>query len=46
MSTLAGIICVIAVICVLGLPFISFMIVMGIFIALAKFATGGEVNEF
>jgi len=42
MRILAGIICVIAVICFLGLPFIGFMIVMGIFIALAKFATGGK----
>jgi hypothetical protein len=42
MRTLAGIICIIAVICFLGLPFIGFMIVMGIFIALAKFATGGK----
>jgi hypothetical protein len=40
MRTLAGIICVIAVICFLGLPFIGFMIVMGLFIALAKYATG------
>ncbi|MFW1852823.1 hypothetical protein ACG9XR_19960 [Acinetobacter guillouiae] len=42
MRTLAGIICVIAVICLLGLPFIGFMIVVGIFMALAKFATGGK----
>ncbi|ENV75477.1 MULTISPECIES: hypothetical protein [Acinetobacter] len=42
MRTLAGIICIIAVICFLGLPFIGFMIVMGLFIALAKFATGGK----
>ena len=40
MRTLAGIICIITVICFLGLPFIGFMIAMGIFIALAKFATG------
>ncbi|MEG0348780.1 MAG: hypothetical protein RR605_12090 [Acinetobacter sp.] len=42
MRTLAGIICIVAVIFFLGLPFIGFMIVMGIFIALAKFATGGK----
>ncbi|WP_262781729.1 hypothetical protein [Acinetobacter guillouiae] len=42
MRILAGIICVIAVICFLGLPFIGFMIVMGMFIALAKFVTGGK----
>ncbi|MHA3891107.1 hypothetical protein [Acinetobacter sp. GXMZU3951] len=40
MRTLAGIICIIAVVCFLGLPFIAMMIVFGLFCLLAQFAFG------
>ncbi|WP_264753251.1 hypothetical protein [Acinetobacter sp. Root1280] len=40
MRVIAGIICVIAIICFLGLPFIGLMILFGLFVLLLKFALG------
>ncbi|WP_333669352.1 hypothetical protein [Acinetobacter guillouiae] len=40
MRAIAGIICVIAIICFLGLPFIGLMILFGLFVLLLKFALG------
>ncbi|MFW2124237.1 MULTISPECIES: hypothetical protein [Acinetobacter] len=42
MRAIAGIICVIAAICFLGLPFIGVMIVLWIFVVLAQYALGGD----
>ncbi|MFW2173366.1 hypothetical protein ACG95N_07565 [Acinetobacter guillouiae] len=40
MRAIAGIICVIVIICFLGLPFIGLMIFFGLFYLLLKFALG------
>ena len=45
MSTLTGTICIIAVICFLGLLFIGTMIVFGLFSLLAHYAFWGTTNE-
>jgi hypothetical protein len=42
MRAIAGTICIIAVICFLGLPFIGLMIVFGLFYLLAQYAFGGN----
>ncbi|KAF1026911.1 MULTISPECIES: hypothetical protein [Acinetobacter] len=42
MRAIAGIICIVAVICFLGLPFIGMMIVFGLFYLLAQYAFGGN----
>ncbi|WP_262773243.1 hypothetical protein [Acinetobacter bereziniae] len=42
MRAIAGIICIVAVICFLGLPFIGMMIVFGLFYLLAQYAIGGN----
>jgi len=42
MRAIAGIICIVAVICFLGLPFIGMMIVFGLFYLLAQYAFSGN----
>lgn len=42
MRAIAGIICIVAVISFLGLPFIGMMIVFGLFYLLAQYAFGGN----
>lgn len=42
MRAIAGIICIVAVICFLSLPFIGMMIVFGLFYLLAQYAFGGN----
>ncbi|WP_265596938.1 hypothetical protein [Acinetobacter bereziniae] len=42
MRTIAAIVCVIVIICFIGLPFIGLMIMFGLFYLLLKFALGGK----
>ena len=42
MRVIAGIIVVIIIVAFLGLPFIGFMILLGLFMLLVNFAVGGD----
>ncbi len=42
MRVIAGIIVVIVIVAFLGLPFIGFMILLGLFMLLVNFAVGGD----